>query len=212
MYIKGILLCLAGLLLSVQAFTQVRVGIKAGLATTDIAPESLVILDRNDAEKFQLEVEDAKYGFHMGFFLQAQIGTFFIQPEVLFNSNTVDYRLEDLQGLDPAQVRDENYQYLDMPVLLGAKFGPLRLGGGPVAHLFLDSTSDLMDFEGYEQSFDELTLGWQAGVGLDIWKLHIDARYEGNFTDFGEHIVFYGRRYSFNDTPSRMIASIGLSF
>lgn len=206
-----VLLVMCGVM-SVQAFSQVRVGIKGGLASTDVPPGSLVILDQGDVEDFTLSVQDAKYGFHLGFFVQAQLGNFFIQPEVLFNSNSVDYSFEDLQGIDPVQIRDENYQYLDIPIMMGVKLGPLRLGAGPVGHLFLDSTSDLFDFEGYDQAFDDLTLGWQAGVGLDLWKLHLDFRYEGNFTDFGNHLVFYGERYTFNEAPSRLIASVGISF
>lgn len=208
-----ILLVMCGVM-SVQAFSQVRVGIKGGLASTDVPAGSLVILDQDDVEDFTLSIQDAKYGFHLGFFVQAQLGTFFIQPEVLFNSTSVDYSLEDIQGIDPVQIRDENYQYLDIPVMLGVKLGPLRLGAGPVGHLFLNSTSDLSDIfnEDYEQAFDDLTLGWQAGAGLDLWKLHLDFRYEGNFTDFGNHLVFYGERYTFSEAPSRLIASVGISF
>ena len=204
-----VVMCLVAF--AVQADSQVRVGIKAGLSTTDISPGSLVILDQNDAEQFELEIADAKYGLHLGFFIQGQIGNFFVQPELLFNSMSVDYSLTDLQG-GTDQIKDENYQHLDFPVIFGGKFGPVRIGAGPVGHLFLDSTSDLFDIDGYDQTFDELTFGWQAGIGLDIWKLHIDVRYEGNLTDFGEHIVFHGQQYSFDETPSRMIASVGISF
>jgi hypothetical protein len=210
--IRQMVLLTVCIFLGVQVFGQVRVGIKGGLSSIDVPPGSLIIFNEQDIEDLELRVQDAKYGFHLGFFMQAQMGHFFIQPEVLFNSNSFDYRLEDLQNLDPVQIRDENYQYLDMPVILGFKAGPVRFGAGPVAHLFLDSTSDLFDFEGYSQSFDRLTLGWQAGLGFDLWKLHLDFRYEGNFTEFGNHLVFHGRRYTFDEKPARLIASIGISF
>ena len=191
---------------------QFRVGIKGGLSSTDLSPSSVIILDQGDAQQFKLDVADAKYGFHLGFFIQGQIGGFFIQPEIIFNSASVDYRLEDLQGGGPVLIKDEVYQNLDLPLLIGAKVGFLRLGAGPVGHLFLDSTSDLFDLEGYDQAFDAMTLGWQAGIGLDIWKLHIDLKYEGNFDNFGEHIVFHGNQYAFDESPARMLASIGISF
>lgn len=208
-----IVLMIWGLILSGLApiDAQVRLGIKGGLSTSDVPASHLLIFDQSDAERFSLAVADAKYGFHLGLFLQAQAGTFFIQPEVLFNTVSMDYAVDDLQDLSPGQIKDEMYRNLDFPVMLGLKFGPLRIGGGPVGHLFLDSTSDL-DYEGYDPEFEKLTFGWQAGIGLDIWKLHLDARYEGNFDEFGNHFVFYGRHYSFSESPSRLILSAGISF
>lgn len=210
--IKGFLagILLVGLVLSLDA--QVKVGVKGGLSTFDLEPSNLIILDANDAEDFRLRVADAKFGLHLGIFVQAIAGNFFLQPELVFNSNTVDYSIEDIQGIDPAGIRDENFQYLDIPLMVGFRFGPLRLGGGPVGHVFLNSTSDLFDFQGYDQNFDRLTYGWQAGAGLDIWKLHLDVRYEGNFSKFGDHILFFGNEYSFDTKPTRFIASIGVSF
>ena len=195
-----------------QMDAQFRIGIKGGLSSTDLSPSSIIILDQGDAEQFKLDVADAKFGYHLGFFLQGQIGGFFLQPEIIFNSSSVDYRLEDLQNGGPAIIKDEVYQTLDLPLLLGAKIGFLRIGAGPVGHLFLDSTSDLFDLEGYDQAFDAMTLGWQAGLGLDIWKLHVDLKYEGNLSDFGDHIVFHGNHYAFDESPARMLASIGISF
>ena len=213
MKLKQVIVLLVCVICTSQVIGQVRVGIKGGLSSVDIEPSSLIILDASDAQKFKLDVRDAKYGLHLGFFIQAQLGNFFIQPEMIFNSNSVDYTIEDLQDIGITKVRDENYQYLDFPVILGAKFGPVRIGAGPVGHLFLDSTSDLFDdYGGYDPTFDELTFGWQAGIGLDIWKLHLDARYEGNLSDFGDHIVVDGRHYAFDQSPSRLIASVGISF
>ncbi|HLF62283.1 MAG TPA: outer membrane beta-barrel protein [Saprospiraceae bacterium] len=202
--------CVSGSL--TPASSQVRLGIKAGLSTSDVPSSSLIILDERDAERFRLAVEDAKYGLHFGMFIQAQMGHFFIQPEILFNTVTMDYSVEDLQVISPRQIKDEIYRNLDLPLILGFKFGPVRIGGGPIGHLFLDSTSDLLDFADYSQDFDRFTYGWQAGVGLDIWKLHLDARYENNFNNYGDHIVFFGREYKFSENPSRIIVSAGISF
>jgi len=81
-----------------------------------------------------------------------------------------------------------------------------------VAHVFLDSTSELFDFANYEQNFDDLTIGYQAGIGLDIWKFVLDFKYEGNFQKYGDHLVFFGNQYQFDDSPGRMIASLGFAF
>lgn len=199
--------------LSQVTFGQFKFGIRGGLNTTDLTPSQLLIKNSNDVSNFSLSVKEANYGIHFGIFTQAQIGNFFIQPEILFNSNSVNYEVDDFSLSGTANfIKNEQFQNLDIPVMLGFKFGPLRLGGGPVAHVFLNSTSELFDFDGYEQDFKELTWGYQAGVGLDIWKFVLDLRYEGNFTKYGDHLVFFGENYQFNDNPSRIIASVGFAF
>lgn len=190
---------------------QIALGIKGGLATFDVKPGDLVILNQNDAEAFRLKIDDAKYGIHIGFFLQAKTNAVFVQPEILFNSNTINYQIEDIATGD-LRILDETYQNLDIPLIVGFRAGPLRLGGGPVGHLAISSSSDLFDLDGYDQNFKNMTWGWQAGLGLDFWKLHIDLRYESNLSNFGDHLTFFGEQYEFDDKPSRIIASLGISF
>ena len=95
---------------------------------------------------------------------------------------------------------------------MGIKLGPLRLGAGPVAHVHLNSNSELFDFDGFDQKFKELTWGYQAGIGLDLWKLVLDFRYEGNFNKYGDHLVFFGNTYAFDDNPGQLVASVGFAF
>ena len=65
---------------------------------------------------------------------------------------------------------------------------------------------------GYEAKFRDMTWGWQAGVGLDIWKLSFDIDYEGSFESYGNHFTLNGVNYSFSKGASRWIASIGIRF
>jgi len=158
-------------------------------------------------------VNNSDYGTHFGFFAQLKIRKFFIQPEVLFNSNSVNYTVTDFRNPSVVDiVKNEKYQNLDIPLMMGFKFGPLRLQGGPVGHVFLNSTSELFDVQGYDQKFDEMTFGYQAGVGLDIWKLVLDVKYEGNFNKQGDHIVFGEQQYNFDQTPARLLVSVGFAF
>ncbi len=207
------LLILAIALFSFQMVdAQFKFGVKAGLATTDIDPDQLLITSVSEAEEFGLAVQDAKLGVHMGVFMRFG-RTIFFQPEILFNTSKVTYEFSDFsQGETYTNLFSERYNTLDIPLLLGLKLGPLRINGGPVGHVFLSNTSDLLDVEGYGQDFKDLTIGYQAGVGLDIWKILIDLRYEGNFSKFGNHIEFFGNEYKFDQTPARIVASIGFAF
>jgi len=208
------LMLLAVCVLSLQmANAQFKVGVRGGLSTMDIPTNQLVIKNKNDIKQLGIAVTDANYGIHLGFFMQAQMGKFFIQPEVLFNSTSVEYNLEDFTEAHVISVlKKESFQNLDLPIMVGAKFGPLRLQGGPVGHVFVNSKSDLFDVEGYSQNFDKMTWGYQAGVGLDLWKFIIDLKYEGSFKKYGDHMVFDGKGYSFDETPGRFVASLGIAF
>lgn len=199
--------------LPVMAFSQLQLGILGGISSSDIPNERLAILNEKDVEAFKLSVENARYGYHFGAFLRVQILNIYVEPTLIFNSTQVDYTLEDIiDDTGISTIRKESYQHLDVPLIIGWKFGILRLGAGPVAHLFIDSSSELYDVSGYRQKFDDMTWGWQAMVGLDVWLARLDLRYEGNFSKRGDHFEFYGRDYNFSKSPSRLIASIGINF
>ncbi len=194
------------------AEAQLKIGLRVGTSTTDISTSNLNIIE-NGATQLTLALKEAKYGIHGGLVIQGKIGKFLIQPEILFNSNSVDYEVTDTQNPGfPAEIRQEKYQYLDIPLLFGAKFGALRLHAGPVGHLYINSASELTDIQGYAQKFKEFTFGWQGGLGVDLWKLMIDLRYEGNFSKFGDHITFFGDTYNFDKSAARFLISLGFMF
>lgn len=197
-------------LLSVESFAQVKLGIKGGLCTYDLGVNEAIRVVYN-SDQFALNVQDARYGYHAGVVVQAKIGSFVIQPEILFNSNSVDYSFQEVSASTPSNVFSEKYQNLDIPLLVGLKAGPLRLMAGPVGHYFLSSSSELLEFEDYAQKFDDITFGWQAGIGLDLLNLMLDIRYEGNFYTFGDHIVFGGQSYAFDNSPARLLASLAIT-
>ncbi len=186
---------------------QIKLGVKVGGSTTSLNASQINLFNQGGLKELQLALADANYGIHGGFLVQVKLGGLLIQPEFLFNSNSVDYEVTDLSTLI-SQIKTEKYQYLDIPVLLGFKLGPLRLMAGPEAHVYLNNTSGLLDFDGYRQDFDELTLAWMGGVGLDLWNIMLDLRYEGNLTNFGSHINFKGNSYSFDERPSRWLFSV----
>lgn len=191
-----------------------RAGFRIGLSTSDLEAESLMIRNAADLKDLQLDIVNANYGVQVGLFAQARIGKrFFIQPEVLFNSNSVDYALTDFKtGNSITEVLRETYNHLDIPVMTGLKFGPLRLQAGPVGHVFINSKSELTDVDGYDQKFSQMTWGYQAGIGLDLWKFVIDIKHEGSFNNAGDHITFFGRDYAFDTRPGRTVFALGYSF
>lgn len=203
-----LIICLLG---TTTAFSQFKIGIKGGLSTTEIQGEDFQVQNVNGLDDIGVALKDIKYGIHGGLVFRGQFGNFLIQPEILFNSNSVDYEVTNLANIT-TQIKEEKFQYLDIPVLLGYKLGPLRLMAGPEAHIFINNSSELFDFDTYDEKFDNLTLSWLGGVGLDLWSLMLDVRYEGNFSTFGEHIRFGNQQFDFADRPSRWTFSVGFLF
>jgi hypothetical protein len=191
-------------------WSQVKFGLKVGASTTSLDAESFNV--RNGVDSIGVALADANYGIHGGLIIRAQLGKrFLIQPEILFNSSSAEYRVTELGNLTE-QIKEEKFQYLDIPILLGAKFGPLRLMAGPQGHIFINNSSELTDFDSYGEKFDNLTLSWLGGIGLDLWSLNLDVRYEGGLQRFGDHIRFGNQQFDFADRPSRWTFSLGFLF
>ncbi|HKK76582.1 MAG TPA: outer membrane beta-barrel protein [Saprospiraceae bacterium] len=211
---KNLILTLFFALSTTFLGAQIRFGFKAGLSSTDLDVSQLMIDEPGLSNRLTLALEDANYGIQIGALARIYLGrSFILQPEVLFNSNTVEFGVDDLD--DPSvsrRVFEESYQYVDIPLMLNWELAFLRFQAGPVGHVFLNSSSDLYDFQDYDQNFNDLTIGYLYGVGIDLWSITIDLRREGNFTKFGSHIRFGDTRFQFDEAPSRWLLTVGYVF
>ncbi len=193
---------------------QVSFGFKAGLSSLNIHKEELDVLGPNGLAEIKMELAKANLGVNFGVFVMAKSKRFFIMPELIYNSSSVDYKLEDLR--DPSlylnEVFEDSYQFLDLPLMMGLRFKWLRLGGGPVGHFILKHTTPLLNIDGYKDSIKDIDWGYQLGLGLDFLSISFDLRYEGNFSKFGEHLSYNDKTIQFDQSPTRIIATLGLSF
>jgi len=204
---KILIVFLAIFLFTNLSISQSQLGLKIGLSSYDLPTEDLIDLTGHE---LQLSVEDANYGIHFGVYARIGILGFYLQPEVLFNSNSVQYRITDFNSNESIDdIRTEHYQNIDIPVLIMFTPSIFRVYAGPVGHYFLHSTSELKTIEGLKEEFKTLTYGYQAGLGVQIWGISVDLRYEGNFSKFGDHIIIDGEPFEFSSSPSRVLVSVG---
>ncbi len=190
---------------------QFEFGIKAGLSSIDLITNSISV---NDGEKnYDIAYADSQYGHHFGLYTRLKVVGIYLEPAAIFNSNSINYHLSEYteDGVIKT-LKNETYNQLDIPIMLGIKAGIIRIFGGPVAHLHINSSSELVDLKGYSQRFKDATYGFQAGFGLDLWKIRLDISYEGNFSKFGDHINIGGHDYSFDESASRLIGTVGYAF
>lgn len=192
-------------------YSQFEIGVKAGVSSFDLASEGIIFKDDN--RDYKLNFANAEYGVHFGIYSRVSFLGLYVEPAVLFNSNTVNFNLEELSEDGPLNtLKSETYRNVDIPLLVGTKLGFVRLQAGPVAHFYLDSTSDLFSISGYKHNFEKATYGGQIGLGLDIWRFRLDALYETNLSNFGEHIEVDGQQFAFDDGADRVVLTLGVRF
>lgn len=210
--LKSIILLCIGLFFCSTVHGQFNFGIKIGASTTDIGVNQIIVPGSvQPDDELMIAIEKANYGFNFGALFQIRMGWFLLQPEVVFNSTSVDFRINDNIGNYTDKILTDTYQNLDIPFLLGIKAGPLRMQAGPVGHIPLQYASELSSLEGFSSDFSPIEYGYQAGIGIDFFNLMVDFRYEGNFNNFGDYITFHDRKYNFSDQPTRLILSLAIA-
>ena len=185
-------------------------GGKIGVGTANLTGEAAP----NNTDSIKLGIKNARYGYYFGLFAQIKLGPVFLQPEALFNSNRVDYTFKNLKNPTADSIKTEKYNNLDIPILIGFKLGPVRAKVGPVAHIHINSSSELSDVKGYNEKWKGALWGYQAGIGLNFTeRMHLDIRYEGNFNKWGSHINIGTTTYTFQQAaPSRWLVNVGYAF
>lgn len=202
---------IACLLFSATAFAQIEFGLKAGLATESLQEERFD-LSQSGREELMLAISDADYGFQFGAFVRIPLSDRFdIQTEVTLNSAKTDFSFDDPDQQN-TQVLRERYNDINVPVLGSWKLAFLRLNAGPVGHFFVSSASDLRDVDGRERTWDTFNLGYTIGGSIDIGKITVDIRYDGNFAKYGEDFAVAGETFRVDQAAKRWIGSVAYRF
>jgi hypothetical protein len=197
-----ILMCL-GFITAINA--QVKFGLRAGLNSHYVSGDDFTFEDITISN-----VKGSNVGFHAGVMMQVSFLGVFIQPELLLSSVGNEVKIVDL---DETRFADQKFTKLDIPVMVGKRFGPARIGVGPVATIMLNSTSELNDFDNYSAKFKTATFGFQAGLGLDIAKkIALDLKYEGSLSKLGSGITVGGEERPFDSRARQLIFSVGFLF
>ncbi len=183
-----------------SVMAQASYGVKAGLnygATGDYENYSQVMGDASTVVDGK-----EKAGYHLGGFAKFEFLGIFLQPEIVYTSLNTEYS-------------DFDYQVnkIDAPLLLGLNvLGPLNIKAGPSFQYILKNDLENTDLK-ISDVENEITMGYQVGLGLELGKLGFDARYEGAFKEnnaFGDAAI--DRNFKIDSRPSQWILSVSYSF
>jgi opacity protein-like surface antigen len=204
---KTIFLILCALI-SINALSQIKLGVRVGLTSSTIKAGDYTTSNGVHVQT----LSNAKIGFQGGLMLRIKIAKLIIQPEALLSSTSGEVRVSDVTT---TTVTKQRFTKLDVPVLIGTKLGPIRLGIGPVASVILNKPSEAIDFSGtsIENKYHKATFGYQVGAGIDLGKkIAIDLKYEGNLSKLGNGVVIGGNNYKFDSRTHQWILGIGIFF
>jgi len=194
-----------------------KIGLKAGITSTSIKVDDVIdIDDASDIDELAIKGKNAKIGFQGGLMARITIAKLYVQPELLFTSTSGEVEVTELlesTGTTVSKIKDQDFKQIDIPIMVGAKFGPARIQVGPIATIMLNNSSVLKDYQNYEEEFNGATWGYQVGLGLDLGKkITIDAKYEGNLSKLGDGIKIGGETRSFDSRNSQFVVSLGYFF
>lgn len=152
---------------------------------------------------------DAIFGFHAGFFARITMTNVYVQPEILFTSN--GGKIEFQHGA-AKQIEEYDFNKLDIPIMVGFKLTNFfRVQAGPVANLLLKANAT----EGgvtrdVKSNYQNATIGYQAGIGLDIGSVLLDLKYEGNISKLGDNVGVGNTTFNTDMRNNQWLLSLGL--
>jgi hypothetical protein len=187
-----------------------KLGIRGGVSSSTVMINDEIIIPSGSS--YSLKSYDPLVGFHAGLVSRITIKKIFIQPELLFSSSGGQVKVSDLTN-KTFTLREQKFNRIDIPVLAGVKTGRLRLEAGPVASFSLSEKSNLFETSGYKEDFNKATIGYQAGIGFDLFKkLAFDLKYEGSLSKLGNGLTVGTTTYPYDTRTSQWIVSLGFFF
>ncbi len=189
---------------------QLSFGIRGGINSSNVNLKDF------SGDYYQIDYARGALGFHIGGMAQIKLMSVFIQPELLFTSIKNDISVASFDDVafswrEP-DFGEQRFNKIDIPVIAGVKLGPLKLQAGPVATMIISSKIKDLDAYDINQEFSGATIGYQAGVGLELANLLVDVKYEGNLSKLGDGVKIAGSSYSFDTRMSQWILSVGFLF
>lgn len=149
-------------------------------------------------------------GFVFGGFMRASAAGFFIQPEVLLTQRRGVFA-DDSTKLTVTNT----LTYLDVPLLFGYKVAVFRFSAGPNFQFLMGanqsvSVASLKDPNFSKDNFNAATVGFQLGVGINLGKINLDARYDGSIDDLGKTITTQaGQQINYSTRASMFQLTLG---
>lgn len=177
-------LMVAALPLLAMAQDRIAVGLKTGFNSSKFTLTDMDV-------RWQDVSEEAKAGYLFGAYGRLRlVGNLSVQPELYYakKEGKANYTLGTADDPDPQSGEMiTTMKTWDMPILLHLRLLDLRVASiygvaGPMASFNASSTTNLKQ----DIDFKNSTWTFQAGGGVEFWRLTADVRYEWGLNNVAE--------------------------
>lgn len=172
-----VITALLGIIATTNAQDRIAIGLKAGFNSTK--------LNLSDVPS-EVEVKnEAKSGFLVGAYGKLRLTeSFSIQPELYYAKKTSE--LSVIDGTDAESI-DGTFHTWDVPILANLQILDLSVVkvygiAGPVASFIAKTKTDIPEWD----DFKSTNWTFQAGAGVEVWRLTADVRYEWGMSDISK--------------------------
>ncbi len=181
---KKIIIVMACALLSASAsyaLSPIKMGIKAGITAQTANLSGPNLPDYNLST-------NARIGGQVGAFARINLLLFHIQPELIYSMNRYDLEATPTANFLPRSTSVVKQNSLDVPVLFGFKLLMFRINAGPVFNIMNEGSVKMKDDITHAVNYTKSSVSYALGLGLDLDKVGIDVRYNGQFKKSMQHI------------------------
>ncbi|HOF98188.1 MAG: PorT family protein [Paludibacteraceae bacterium] len=176
------------LFFSVSVFSQIDFGVKAGYnSSVGLNELSSVTSGNYNVDSIRADV---KNNFQLGVFGRLNFGKIYFQPELLYTMGKKEYTvtLQDTQNQSASYDKVVNISNIEVPLLVGYKVIDLikmvnvRVFAGPKLTFNAGSSLKFENLKNItaaelEKDVKNAQLGLEAGLGVDVLKFTLDARF-----------------------------------
>lgn len=178
-------------------------GAKAGLTNTQIIG--------TDFKNFQ--IPSSSNGFLIGAFARVSLIGFYIEPEISFRN--LNFTVNST-GTTSAANTATMLNYIDVPVMFGRKILKfINVSAGPNFQFLVNKDLTASNINTLEKgNYNDFVVGVQLGVGVEIWKLCFDARYDFSLNPIGNvaAVVNNSQNVDFSSRASMLQFTVGYKF
>jgi len=204
---KFSIIALAMLLCAGISNAQLRFGIKGGANISNLSSASSVIDQVKGATNYQF-----------GVLLQAKMGGFAIQPEVLYSVKSGQFNNTTVGSILSGTNTDYQSQNIEVPVNLqfgfGTSFARVFIQGGPYVSFLTGAlvNGSVKEYEDVKDNINTFNYGVGAGVGAELFNLQLSVKYDWGLSKLGQESLLLGQNINpFNELKDRNL-SISLAY
>lgn len=147
---------------------------------------------------------NSKLGYHLGLFARLGGNSIYFQPEVLYTNTGGDF--QSSLG-STTTTYSASFSRVDVPIMFGFKIAKVfRIQAGPVMSFLLDSDLNSDGTGLTPPDYNSATLGYQAGIGVDVGNMILDLKYEGPLGKQAESIAGFAT----DQRQNQLILSLGI--